>query len=113
MVAKFTAHYFRGKKGLSPVLQAKTPPVTIQDVAAPAICTVSRVLRNVSVKARAKAGDAAAKARMRGLPGSLPSGRREHRFRGHHGPHRHRLVRRAGRGRGGGAVYRQPLGPSA
>ncbi|MDZ4092547.1 MAG: LacI family DNA-binding transcriptional regulator [Arthrobacter sp.] len=70
----FTAHYFRGKKGLSPVLQAKTPRVTIQDVAALSglsICTVSRALRdlpNVSVQARAKAGDAAAKLGYKASP---------------------------------------------
>lgn len=63
----FTAHNFRGKKGLSFVLQARTPRVTIQDVAALSglsICTVSRALRNlpnVSDKAQAKVGDAAAK----------------------------------------------------
>ncbi|HSL38089.1 MAG TPA: LacI family DNA-binding transcriptional regulator [Arthrobacter sp.] len=70
----FTAHYFWGKKGLSPVLQAKTPRVTIQDVAALAglsICTVSRALRNlpnVSVHARAKVGDAAAKLGYKASP---------------------------------------------
>ena len=44
------------------MLQAKTPPVTIQDVAALSICTVSRPLRNlpdVSARSCAKVGDAA------------------------------------------------------
>ena len=44
------------------MLQAKTPRVTIQDVAALSICTVSRALRNlpnVSVQSRTKGRDAA------------------------------------------------------
>lgn len=44
------------------MLQAKTPRVTIQDVAAFSICTVSPALQNlpnVSVQSRTKGGDAA------------------------------------------------------
>lgn len=56
-----------GGERAEPVLQAKTPRVTIQDVAALSglsICTVSRALRrlpNVSESAQAKVADAAAK----------------------------------------------------
>ena len=55
-----------GEERAEPVPQAKTPRVTIQDVAALSglsICTVSRALRqlpNVSAQAKARVGDAAA-----------------------------------------------------
>ena len=62
----FTAHLLQGEERLSPVQQAKTPRVTVQDVHALAglsRCTVFRALRNlpnVPVRARTEAGDAAA-----------------------------------------------------
>jgi DNA-binding LacI/PurR family transcriptional regulator len=63
----YRAQDFRKKKGLSPCCMARTPRVTIQDVAALSglsICTVSRALRrlpNISESAQLKVADAATK----------------------------------------------------